>query len=66
MLPVCGVQVPDLSFLDQLQPFFDGVDWMALLGRKVDAPLIPIVAELRSDDPSVLATLEAALRPGGD
>ena len=45
-------------------PFFDGVDWMALLGRKVDAPLIPIVAELRSDDPSVLATLEAELLQG--
>ena len=40
--------------------FFEHVDWLALLSRKVDAPLIPVVAE-SAMPPAELAQLQATL-----
>ena len=40
--------------------FFDGIDWLALLSRKVEAPLIPVVAEV-SATPAELEKLQAQL-----
>ena len=39
-------------------PFFESIDWMALLSRRVEAPLIPVVTEARPD-PTELARLQA-------
>jgi len=41
--------------------FFSFLDWAALLGRMLEAPLIPIVPDMRRDEPDLLDELEAEL-----
>jgi serine/threonine protein kinase len=40
--------------------FFEQIDWLALLSRKVEAPLIPVIAEANAEAPE-LAKLQAML-----
>ena len=30
-------------------PFFEAIDWLALLSRKVEAPLIPVIADANTE-----------------
>jgi len=41
--------------------FFSFVDWPALLGRQIEVPLIPVIADTRRDDPELLTELEKEL-----
>jgi len=41
--------------------FFGHIDWPALLGRQVEAPLIPIVRDMRRDDAAAVAEIETEL-----
>ena len=44
--------------------FFDAIDWLQLLSRKVEAPLIPVIADT-APDPAELAKLQMELpQPG--
>jgi len=41
--------------------FFDAIDWIGLLGRSVEAPLIPVLAGLNMTEPEELAKLQGEL-----
>ena len=43
--------------------FFDDIDWLALLSRKVEAPLIPVIAQATAE-PAELARLQMCLPAG--
>lgn len=43
--------------LSRLLLVFATIDWSALLGREIEAPLIPIVPDVHSYDPEVIVAL---------
>ena len=46
--------------------FFERIDWVALLGRQAETPLIPVVAEAVEPAQAELARLQALVTEGAD